>query len=388
SAAYQFGNNLGVHFALITFLDFNYLIVIFNAFTIAFLLFSKNFYRTLERLMMFFVGIMLIAFAINLIVARPRFGEWFRGFIPSGFSDLDVTVLGLVGTTLVTTAAFYQCYLVKQKGWSHNELREGMIDTRVGACVMAAITLMLMATPATLFHQSYQHQQVVTESADSGLDAGTLVIDDSDPELFAQLKKDAELEIDLKTEAKYWPTIVPLSDVQTLDPAPKLAPRAFNKIPEVGLSLKPLFGTIGPMLFFLGVFSAAYSSFLVNSMIGGFILSDGLGLGSSPEDRWPKILTAAVLMTGMGVGLYCILVLENQSPVGLIVAAQAVTVLASPLVGGTLLWLTSRRDIMGDDANGPLLTIFGVLGFLILLAMSAKLAIYNVLPQIQNFLAA
>ncbi|MBD3673285.1 MAG: Nramp family divalent metal transporter [Planctomycetaceae bacterium] len=384
SAAYQFGNNLGVHFALVTFLDFNYLIVIFNAFTIAFLLFSKHLYQTLERLMMFFVGIMLIAFAINLLVAGPRFGEWSRGFIPSGLDDLDVSVLGLVGTTLVTTAAFYQCYLVRQKGWGHHELREGMIDTRVGACVMAAITLMLMATPATLFHQSYQHQQIVTDSGLSGIAAGTLVIDDSDPELFAELKKEAEQEIDWKTDEKIWSSIVPLSDIETLKAAPKLATRSFNKIPEVGMSLKPLFGTIGPVLFFLGVFSAAYSSFLVNSMIGGFILSDGLGLGSSPEDRWPKLLTAAVLLTGMGVGLYCILVLENQSPVGLIVAAQAVTVLASPLVGGTLLWLTSQRDIMGDDVNGPVLKTFGILGFLVLLAMSTKLAIYNVLPQIQS----
>ena len=153
------------------------------------------------------------------------------------------------------------------------------------------------------------------------------------------------------------------------------------------MSLKPSFGTIGPVLFFLGVFSAAYSSFLVNSMIGGFILSDGLGLGSKSDDLWPKLLTIAVLMTGMCVGLYCILVLENQKPLGLIVAAQAVTVLAAPMVGGSLLWLTSRRDIMGEAKNGPILLVVGMIGFLLLLAMSAKLAIYNVWPQIQSVIA-
>ncbi|HSG73278.1 MAG TPA: Nramp family divalent metal transporter, partial [Planctomycetaceae bacterium] len=347
SAAYQFGNNLGVHFALANYIDFNYLIVIFNALTICFLLFSKHLYQALERLMMLLVGIMLLAFAVNLIFAGPRLGEFARGFVPSGLKELDLTVLGLIGTTFVTTAAFYQSYLVKQKGWSKHDMHVGLVDARVGACVMAALTLMLMATPATLFHPSFQYEQVVTDPADSDLVKGALVIDDSDPARFEKLKQEAESDIDWKTNEKRWPAILPLSEVTALKSSAKLEPRTFSKIPEVGMSLKPLFGAIGPMLFFLGVFSAAYSSFLVNSMIGGFILSDGLGLGSTPEDRWPKIFTIAVLMTGMGVGLYCILFLKNESPVGLIVAAQAVTVLAAPLVGGTLFWLSSSKSVMG-----------------------------------------
>ncbi|HUG17873.1 MAG TPA: Nramp family divalent metal transporter [Planctomycetaceae bacterium] len=387
SAAYQFGNNLGVHFALTTYIDFNYLIVIFNALTICFLLFSKHLYQALERLMMVLVGIMLVAFAVNLIFSGPRFGEWFSGFVPSSLDDFkNLTVLALVGTTFVTTAAFYQAYLVKQKGWSTEEMHVGLVDARVGACVMAALTLMLMATPATLFHPSFKYEQIVTKPGDSGIPEGALVIDDSDPARFEELKQEAEADIDWQTNEKRWPAILPLSEVTALKSSAKLEPRTFSKIPEVGMSLKPLFGTIGPMLFFLGVFSAAYSSFLVNSMIGGFILSDGLGLGSTPEDRWPKVFTIAVLMTGMGVGLYCILFLENESPVGLIVAAQAVTVLAAPLVGGTLFWLTSRKDVMGENVNSPLVKFVGLVGFLMILAMSANLAITKVWPKIQAYL--
>ena len=387
SAAYQFGNNLGVHFALTTYVDFNYLIVIFNALTICFLLFSKHLYQALERLMMVLVGIMLVAFAVNLIFAGPRFGEWFSGFVPSSLDDFkNLTVLALVGTTFVTSAAFFQCYLVKQKGWSTKEMHVGLVDARVGACVMAALTLMLMATPATLFYPSFQHEQVVTDPGESGIPEGTLVIDDSDPALFESLKKEAAADIDWKTNEPRWPAIVPSSEVDALKASPTLAGRSFSKIPEVGMSLKPLFGTIGPLLFFLGVFSAAYSSFLVNSMIGGFILSDCLGLGSKPEDRWPKVFTIGVLLTGMGVGLYCILFLENENPVGLIVAAQAVTVLASPLVGGTLFWLTCRKDVMGEDVNGPLVKIIGTIGVLMILAMSANLAITKVWPKLQAFL--
>ncbi|GIT30420.1 MAG: hypothetical protein Ct9H300mP1_24660 [Planctomycetaceae bacterium] len=80
SAAFQFGNNLGVDAAvkelsrdvlsadsreaILPYLDYS--IVAFNALAIAFLLAFKNLYHALERLMMCFVGLMLISFALNL----------------------------------------------------------------------------------------------------------------------------------------------------------------------------------------------------------------------------------------------------------------------------------------------------------------------------------
>lgn len=394
SAAFQFGNNLGVHYALATYFDFDYLVVIFNGLAIAFLLAFKNMYRALEKLMMVFVGVMLVAFACNLLIAGPRLGEWLVGFVPSG-SQFDLSVLGLVGTTFVTSAAFFQSYLVRQKGWSKKELRQGMIDVRVGAVIMALITLMLMATPATVFHPDFRHQRVVTAAGSSELTPNrTLVVDDADPVEFRRVWEAAAAETIQPEGATVaepkWSAMLPASDFQErfdgLASPPTTSPRGFAGLPEVGLSLKPLFGGLGPHLFFLGVFAAAYSSFLVNSMIGGFILADGLGIGDRPQDTWPKVFTIGVLLTGMFVGLYCITVLKGARPVTLIVAAQAVTVLASPLVAGAILWLTSRKDIMGENVNGPILKLFGVIGFLLLLAMSANLAITRIIPALQGML--
>ncbi len=389
SAAFQFGNNLGVHYAMASYVDFNYLVVIFNAIAIGFLLIFRNLYRALERLMMFFVGLMLLAFASNLIISGPRLGEWFQGFIPGRSGTMDLSVLGLVGTTFVTTAAFYQSYLVRQKGWTTLELKDGLIDVRVGAAVMAAITLMLMATPATVFYPDYQLERVVADAGQSDLRANsTLVIDDADPNRFAEVKQRAEEEKDWKTGQPQWSRILSTTEFAAVAGSPKLKPRGFQNLPEVGNSLRPLFGAIGPTLFFLGVFAAAYSSFLVNSMIGGFILADGLGIGSRPSDRWPKIFTIVVLLTGMCVGLYCIIQLEGQSPVALIVAAQAVTVLASPLVAGSLLWLSSNKEVMGANVNGPMSKLLGGLGFTLLLMMSANLAITRVWPALRALLGA
>ena len=105
------------------------------------------------------VALMLLSFAINLIVLKPDLGELIMGFIPfqessevattseSGMDNL-IAVLGLIGTTFVITAAFYQAYLVQQKGWDENEVRNGIMDARVGAILMMLITVMLVSTAA------------------------------------------------------------------------------------------------------------------------------------------------------------------------------------------------------------------------------------------------
>lgn len=316
SAAYQFGNNLGVHSAIENFTEESkYGVVIFNAISIAFLFGFKNLYKLVERLMSVFVALMLASFAINLFFAKPNLLEMAQGIIPSAGSDsdsiLNISLLGLVGTTFVITAAFYQSYLARFKGWKVNDLKDGRIDACVSATIMALITIMIMSTAAAV-----------------------------------------------------------------------LRGKELAGVSDVGNALQPLFGDKGQILFCIGLFSAAYSSFIVNSMIGGFILSDSLGLGGTPKDKWTRILTAAVLLTGMFVALYVIR--SGTKPVVAIVAAQAVTVVAAPLAAGALLLLTSSKKIMGEHRNGPFLNLLAGAGFVLLLGMAWYIATEKVLPQIQK----
>ena len=208
-------------------------------------------------------------------------------------------------------------------------MKDGIRDARVGAVLMAVITLMIMTTAATEFHD-FQTGKVKTELTDNG-------------------KKEA-----------------------------------LGNVVEIAKQLKPSIGEHAEVLFCLGVFSAAYSSFLVNSMIGGFILSDGLGLGSRPQDLAPRILTTVVLLTGMGVALFVIK--TGIKPVPAIVAAQAITVIAAPLMAGALLWLTNRKDVMGENRNSLPVNIAAGLGFLLLLAMAGYTAIVKVWPKIEGWL--
>lgn len=315
SAAFQFGNNVGVAAAFKAFFDntplLAGLVIGFNVLAISFLFLFRNLYQMLERAMMGFVALMLISFAINLINLKPSISGMAAGFVPKA-ATVDLTLLGLVGTTFVVTAAFYQAYLVRQKGWTIAEMRDGLIDVRVGSVIMALITIMLMATAAAGLHNG--------------------------------------------------------SEVKLGSPV------------DIAKALQATFGTSAEIIFCLGLFSAAYSSFLVNSMIGGFMCADGLGLGSKPADLWPRLLTTLALLTGMSVGLATILFGFNPAPA--IIAAQAVTVVAAPLVAGVLLWLTSRRDIMGDQVNGPVTKAFAGLGLVLLFAMAGKTAFVDIPAKI------
>jgi len=121
-------------------------------------------------------------------------------------------------------------------------------------------------------------------------------------------------------------------------------------------------------------------------MIGGFILSDGFKLGSTPQDKFPRIMTGVVIVVGMGVALYAIK--AQVSPVAAIVAAQASVVIASPIVAGVLLWLTNRSDIMGDYKNDIGINVVAAIGFLILLALAYNTAVHKFYPMLLEFIGS
>lgn len=162
SAAFQSGNNMGVAAvfeALLLSEDdpsqkrllISCLVVLFNAGAIIFLFAFRNLYQVVERMMMFLVALMLLSFSVNLWTLAPQPAAMVKGFIPR-LDLLDINTLGLVGTTFVITAAYYQAYLVRQKGWTMNDVASRSIDVRIGASIMAIITIMLMSTAAAGLH--------------------------------------------------------------------------------------------------------------------------------------------------------------------------------------------------------------------------------------------
>lgn len=319
AALFQAGNNVGVSAALEGFIHSKWLVavllVILNAMAITFLFVFRDTYQMLEKVMASFVGVMLVCFAVNLIRLQPDPLAMLKGLVPSPQSlDLKqemLPVLGLVGTTFVIAAAYYQAYLVRQKGWKIDQVEYGMLDARVSATIIMLITMMLMATAAIAFHE--------TASKDPTFRLGSPV--------------------------------------------------------AVADGLQKTFGEGARVVFCLGLFSAAYSSYLINSMIGGYMAADGLGWDVSMESLGAKLLSTLVLLVGMLIGLAVILFDFDRTPT--IIVAQAITVVVAPLVAGVLLWLTSSRQVMGQYVNGWGFLTVAVLGFLILVTMALKTALVD-----------
>jgi len=163
---FQFSNNLAVAAAaetLVPKLNAHWVLLGFNGLIIIFLFAAKQLYRFLERTMKIMVGLMLLCFVINVILARPSLLGIVKGFVPSwpegvslgvpkkidgGIQDPMILIASLLGTTFSVAAAFYQGNLVREKGWKIKDYSRGIGDSIAGVCVLTGVSAIIMITAA------------------------------------------------------------------------------------------------------------------------------------------------------------------------------------------------------------------------------------------------
>ena len=126
-----------------------------NAVIVAILYLSKDLYKQVERIMKVFILMMVAAFLINLCFARPSLVGIAKGLIPdlTPFGDQKqlLTLMGLMATTFIPASAFYQGYLVRERGWGPNDVKAGFKDTVFGMCVIVGVTMVVLLTSAATF---------------------------------------------------------------------------------------------------------------------------------------------------------------------------------------------------------------------------------------------
>jgi len=325
-SAFQFSNNLAVALAAGTLLPENivpWVLPVFNGAIIVFLFSAKSIYQVIERVMKFMVGLILICFLFNMIMAHPSLSGILKGFIPhlpEGFTlnlpqkidgqiaDPMILIASLVGTTFSVAGAFYQGNLVQEKGWTIKEYNRGIGDSMAGVCVITIVSMIIMITAATVI----RGQQA------------------SDIGVLAQ-------------------------------------------------SLKPLLGSAAYMVFCIGLIPVAMNPFLINAMIGGSMLADGIGKPAKLSSPWSRSFTVVVMLLGMIIAMLALR--KGKKPVNLMIFGQALTVIGNPLMAATILWLANRKDIMGDRRNKLLVNVLGGIGFLVVLFMAVRV-LYRLVLQL------
>ena len=95
---------------------------------------------------------------------------------------------------------------------------------------------------------------------------------------------------------------------------------------DMAVQLEMLLGSFSKYIFGLGFLAAAFSSLMVNGIIGGGLLADSLGMGKSMNERGPKIFTTVILLTGMIIAVF----LKSNIIYALIIAQASLYVGGAP----------------------------------------------------------
>lgn len=130
------------------------------------LLFFKSFYKVLEKVMIVMVGIMLLSFLLTLIITQPDLSLVAKGIIPSIPAGSLLLVVALVASSFSIVGAFYQSYLVQEKGWNKGEVKKVVKESFSGIFILGCISAMiLIGSGAILYPQGIE----VNSASDMGL---------------------------------------------------------------------------------------------------------------------------------------------------------------------------------------------------------------------------
>jgi len=146
NAAYEAGNisgaSLGISAVFGESLYYLYPLVIG---TVAFGLLYIGNYKILERSLVFLVIIMSISFLLTAIITKPDFGLMLKGmFVPSFPDGSMLTIIGLIGTTVVPYNLFLHASLVKEKWKNKSDLNYARKDTYISIILGGFVSMAII----------------------------------------------------------------------------------------------------------------------------------------------------------------------------------------------------------------------------------------------------
>ena len=161
-ASFQAGNSIGagIAFGELTGTDPDIWVALVSGTAIS-MLFFRSFYKLFEKVMMVMVGFMLLSFFITMFITRPSVSDVMAGFVPSLPTGSEALAIALTASTFSVIGAFFQAYLVREKGWKKEDRSDCINETVTGAAVLGMITLTVLICAGNVLHS----QQIEVKSA-------------------------------------------------------------------------------------------------------------------------------------------------------------------------------------------------------------------------------
>jgi len=118
---------------------------------VAFIVLYIGKYKVLERSLIALVLLMSLAFVTTAILTKPDLSEIFKGaFIPTFPNDSLLTVIGLIGTTVVPYNLFLHASLVKEKWHKEEDLKFARKDTIVAVILGGIVSMCIIISAAAI----------------------------------------------------------------------------------------------------------------------------------------------------------------------------------------------------------------------------------------------
>ena len=153
--SFQSGNSIGVGISVAeaTGTSSNIWIVVFGIVGIS-LLFFKNFYKTLEILMISLVVMMLLSFVATIIIVRPNLHELANGFVPSIPLGSEGLIIAFIASCFSIVGAFYQSYLVQERKKidSNGETKNIKNNSITGILILGVMSAIVLICAGAVLH--------------------------------------------------------------------------------------------------------------------------------------------------------------------------------------------------------------------------------------------
>lgn len=122
---------------------------------IAFLLLWSGSYKKIEKILVTLVIVMSIVFITTAIVTKPDLGGIIQGLFVPKTPDTDkawLTIVGLIGTTVVPYNLFLHASAVSQKWKNKEDVKTCRLDTAVSIGLGGIISMTIIITAAAAFY--------------------------------------------------------------------------------------------------------------------------------------------------------------------------------------------------------------------------------------------
>ncbi len=153
--SFQAGNSVGVGIAIgeLTNTSNATWVVVFNVVGIG-LLFFRKFYNVLEKVMMFLVGLMLLAFLITLLEVKPVPVGIAKGIfiprIPTGSVGL---IIAFMASCFSIVGAFYTSYLVQEREKANKASENGTKNSSLtGIIILGLLSAIVMVCAGAILY--------------------------------------------------------------------------------------------------------------------------------------------------------------------------------------------------------------------------------------------